>query len=555
MNESQRFYINTTLEMLDQQWKEANIDLEEIYKEYSTDRQALKDKLSKVMMEFNIKEEYMDIKSNDRIKLNKELQQEIRGIIENEKAKETEGIKKTLENAVKNGYKYKEYILGLGIDFNLLPLSEKEITRIVNQKIKGELWSSRLWSNKKDLEMILRKSCDDFIKGKISVNKIGQQIRANFETDFHKSQRLARTELARVQGAISDKFDKDHDVEWQLWISTLDGKTSKKCRGLDGTQYRIDDKNKPTVPAHPNCRSCLVGIPHKDYKPTTRRDNETGDIIDYVTYDDWKNGVKPVKKAEPKKPKATPKPKNEFKPATSIKEANDYAIKLGVNNADYKGIPLEVANEWNRGLFDSFNKFEKLRENFEFVGAAQERNKLYKKLRYREVMEEYKKLNPSFTEKQLEKYVIKHINRECGRLGQYTWAESTGAKYIKGVSLNANTVSKSGFITSLKNAVATKFHPIGCDTVKSVLDHEIGHQLDGLLGISKDKAIRDKFKSMTKEEIKEQLSEYSYKNSNKDPVREFVAEAWAEYCNNPKPRPIAQEIGEMIEGRYKEWIK
>jgi len=41
------------------------------------------------------------------------------------------------------------------------------------------------------------------------------------------------------------------------------------------------------------------------------------------------------------------------------------------------------------------------------------------------------------------------------------------------------------------------------------------------------------------------------KNNNKNPRRKFVAEAWAEYCNNAKPRPIAKTIGELIEREYK----
>ncbi|MEG0614272.1 MAG: hypothetical protein RR540_00840 [Oscillospiraceae bacterium] len=32
---------------------------------------------------------------------------------------------------------------------------------------------------------------------------------------------------------------------------------------------------------------------------------------------------------------------------------------------------------------------------------------------------------------------------------------------------------------------------------------------------------------------------------------EMIAEAWAEYCNNPQPREIAKTIGEAIEAEYK----
>ncbi len=39
---------------------------------------------------------------------------------------------------------------------------------------------------------------------------------------------------------------------------------------------------------------------------------------------------------------------------------------------------------------------------------------------------------------------------------------------------------------------------------------------------------------------------------------EFIAEGWAEYMNNPQPRPIVKAIGERLEELYdkkkKEWI-
>ena len=86
---------------------------------------------------------------------------------------------------------------------------------------------------------------------------------------------------------------------------------------------------------------------------------------------------------------------------------------------------------------------------------------------------------------------------------------------------------------------------------RSVLDHEIGHQLDDMLGISKMPEVQNLITSLTNEQITANLSRNSWKNGNSNPHREFVAEAWAEYCNNPTPRPIAKTIGQLIESEYK----
>ena len=76
-----------------------------------------------------------------------------------------------------------------------------------------------------------------------------------------------------------------------------------------------------------------------------------------------------------------------------------------------------------------------------------------------------------------------------------------------------------------------------------------------LLGIRTEKNIQKLFDSRTKEQLTEELSRYAWKNDNENKYAEMIAEGWAEYLNNPNPRPIAKEIGETIERKYEEWIK
>lgn len=286
MNKYQKFYIDSTLDSLDTQFKQVNKELEAIYKKFSKNREKLIAELSKTMMDYKVSAEFMDLTAKERIQINKKMQMSIYDIVNEEKTMEKEYIKRTLGDAVVNTYKYQEYILSLGIEFDILPLPEKTITKIVNNKILDKRWDYRLWGSKDILSQQLRKDVDQFLNGKISVNKIGQNIRETYKSNFYNSQRLVRTEVARVQSEILNVFDKEHDIEWQLFLGTLDSLTSKVCREKDGKQYRTDDIDKPIPPLHPNCRSVLVGV-IKDYKPTTRRNNETGDIIDYKDYKAW----------------------------------------------------------------------------------------------------------------------------------------------------------------------------------------------------------------------------------------------------------------------------
>lgn len=70
------------------------------------------------------------------------------------------------------------------------------------------------------------------------------------------------------------------------------------------------------------------------------------------------------------------------------------------------------------------------------------------------------------------------------------------------------------FIFALKQTVSSKFHPVGCDTIRSVLDHEIGHQLDNLLDIRSISKIQRLFDSRNHEELTKEISTYSWDNGN-----------------------------------------
>jgi hypothetical protein len=138
-----------------------------------------------------------------------------------------------------------------------------------------------------------------------------------------------------------------------------------------------------------------------------------------------------------------------------------------------------------------------------------------------------------------------------------SWLPKTEAfQEFAGVAFNKVQGKDAGkLLENLQFDVMNKFHPVGCDTIRSVLDHEVGHQIDGMLGISNLNSVKILFDGHTVNEITEQLSRYAWKNNNKNRYSEFIAEAWSEYCNNPNPRAIAKEIGEIIERKYAEWKK
>ena len=366
----------------------------------------------------------------------------------------------------------------------------------------------------------------------------------------YRAQMIARTELAFSYN--HGKYNAVLQAQEQglmgkcrkRWNCADTDSTCEYCRSLDGKEIAMDEdfniqtnltavNVKKVPPAHPQCM-CL---------------------IDYIE-------IEPPA-ADPDARIGDPEPETEteneqipFTPAKTIKEANAYAHDtLGIPNVNYRGTTVEIANEWNKGLADNFSRFPELRDNFDFVGTCQNRNTLAKKTLYATVMDKFKRLNPTFTEGELEKAVKRYITKYYAPPIQSSiYAQSCRTMTLRGVTVN-NRWTTEILEESLKRDALANFHPVGCDTIRSILDHEIGHQIDDLLGLANNKVLVAYHSSLTNEEISEGLCRYAWKNSSAVPIREFIAEAWSEYVNNPEPRKISKTVGEFIEEEYAKYKK
>lgn len=251
-----------------------------------------------------------------------------------------------------------------------------------------------------------------------------------------------------------------------------------------------------------------------------------------------------------------------FSPAPDISKAEDYARNvLGIQNVSYRGVDITTANEWNRGLASAFERFPELRNRIRFVGTCQERNRLIEDAARSYFTNEYLKFNGRISEDTLSILIEDNVHKYMKRLHilNEDYAQNchlTGFPdfpQFHGVTVSESYGSDSeSFVRNLTENVRNRIHPAGCDTIKSVLDHEIGHQLDRLLGISNNPEIQDLFDSITNNELTDMLSEYSWNNSNPNKYSERIAEAWSEYCNNPEPRPISKFVGDIILKAYEE---
>lgn len=111
-----------------------------------------------------------------------------------------------------------------------------------------------------------------------------------------KTQALVSTAVAHSTNAARDEFYKANDdiVKGVQWVSTLDARTTNRCKALDGKFFKLGEGVRP--PAHFRCRSacCAVLKNWKDLglkEPNgLTRASMDGQLSAETTYQTWLEG-------------------------------------------------------------------------------------------------------------------------------------------------------------------------------------------------------------------------------------------------------------------------
>ena len=389
-----------------------------------------------------------------------------------------------------------------------------------------------------------------------------------------------RTNMNHAYNAgIYMKMDKYKErYPYYQYCGTLDGREQEHTRELNGKIFKIGtpEADKYFPPNGFNCRCYTVSLTADEVNPDEVVGNgdinqDVGSFAGNVGNDEYlvmleKNYKQKVDTFADKydipdfvltKPLKKDGNSSIIGSIKTVKEANNYAEKVLGVKADYTGIDVRCANEWNRGLAAMKNKYPEVAEQIKFVGSMQKRNELLKA-----ELKNYAKNNKlAKGTKELLDYVLGKLNIKSNRTAESFHVTRLGNnpdeneiikivnKYV-GISLNSNYYNNyDNVIAERKRQVTNGWKPVGCDTMKSIFDHEFGHQIDKLLNVSDTQNVKDFYKRY-KEEIKEGLSKYALTKRE-----EFIAEVWSEYNNNPKPREIANEVGKFIERLWREWKK
>lgn len=237
-----------------------------------------------------------------------------------------------------------------------------------------------------------------------------------------------------------------------------------------------------------------------------------------------------------------------------IKAIEAMTVRLRISKySSYEGVSPRVALEWSLAIYKAIRKFTILKNHFIFVGEIHARNqKAYKliNLFYLNLLHEYFVFEEDELYENARYYTDDAI--EVLSINNMGLAFSSSFEPIRGICINkVHANSYKNLSSKLKHNEKIRIHPISCYTIKSLVDHEIAHQLDSLLQLSTNIIIKEAYNSFMLKSNIDELSFCAKHNVSDNPISEFIAEAFAEYCNNKKCRAIAMHIGKIIMDEYR----
>ncbi|MBN1469531.1 MAG: minor capsid protein [Fusobacteriaceae bacterium] len=411
---------------------------------------------------------------------------------------------------------------------------------------------------------------DWLANSKDEIEKIGLGKNGSyFETVYRTNMQTAYS-VGQYKAQIGIK--KTHP-NW-LYDGVIDGREQDHTKMYDGKIWRADDPiwNSIYPPNGYNCRCNVISLTEEDIESmgetiqnkSKKFESDARENLGKFAFNPAKNYWESIKKSGIIKKKNIKEVKKtieniNFEQIKTTKELEEYVKTKNLSDiVDLKDIHIDYAKEWIKGIEENYKKIPELRNNMKFIGSIQGRNRKLLEIEIKKNYEKYKLLANKYgvtDEKQIKKSLEKKIRTSIGRVSSKDLAQSWKHPDVGGVTLNNLNFSEKNDLLFLKKGVLSKFYPEGCETINYILDHELGHEIDNLLFISDLDEIKNLFSSMSNDEITSGLSTYAWNNSNRNPIREFVAEAWAEYLNNKKPRQIASTVGKIIEEEYLKWTK
>lgn len=454
---------------------------------------------------------------------------------------------------------------------DFIPAPGRKISAMINEN-KDLAW------NKKQVQSAMMQS---IIQGE-SISHIATRLAETVgDSDRKAAIRNARTMTTGVENAgrmASYNRANDMGIKTQKqWLATLDFRTRHWHADLDGVTVDNDEPFKNEYgeimyPGDPkadpaniyNCRCTMIASIKGFERDVSNTDLRHDDNLKGMSYNEWKEKhykmeshsitkqdeiaerMKGIYGAEyraySKLPDVEPIPKEEtwqgitestsFTPASSISEAESYAnqfvdggFSLTGKTMSYKGIDLDTANEINRTLASIYDNFD-----IDKMSSIETFGKANKKIYAQNGDAPF--ITSNFGNLGINTTLVKDMNA----INNYIQNGEESFQYVM-----QNMDKLSGSKLELAKAYQTAGKSLVGNSLKDMVEHEVGHHLSYMSSVNKELAAIGK--SDAWKEYAKKLSGYANHSFG-----EYTAESFNAYCRGEtnKLQPEMIDIFEKL---------
>ena len=397
-----------------------------------------------------------------------------------------------------------------------------------------------------------------------SIPKMARRIAREMGEKNHKAAvRYARTAMTGAQNAGRvDGYKRAQSMGIKLeqeWLATLDGRTRHSHRQMDGQHVKVGEKfsNGCRFPGDPdgpgseiwNCRCTLVPRIEGIDQSNAPRNSKLGSM----TYDEWKN-------EHQKFAVQVPTLQMRIGQATTIQQINDIMNGQGwfMSYTRQARPYVDSTGQW---VYPT--NTETIYSMADLTGCDLESAKSIA-ASYQQVFEKFPKLKGK-----LEAPDANPIGMDSST---YAWCYTRSSGKVQ---VNPNYYNSwQSLVRSYEKDVLSSWHPSGT-TAESIVTHEIGHAIDGVLsrhGVLGGRTSSGEYRlassslktTVMKRAAKldpdladlmamdkawkgsQAVAEYVSRYATKNP-QEWFAECFAEYITSADPRVVALEFGKELE--------
>ena len=122
----------------------------------------------------------------------------------------------------------------------------------------GKSWSQRIWDDVTKLQEALNEGLIDCIITGKKPSQLKRQLQEQFGVSYRRADSIVRTEIAHIQTQAAQQRYTDYGLqEVEIWADE-DERRCPECGKLHQKRYPVGAA--VPIPAHPNCRCCIIPV-------------------------------------------------------------------------------------------------------------------------------------------------------------------------------------------------------------------------------------------------------------------------------------------------------